>query len=1105
MTETLGPVSAGEPGAAVWHRIMNLPLPRVLRTKIIPPPRNARLLPRPRVSRILLQSLDYRLTILQAGAGYGKSTALAELGAEIRPLVWYQVSEEDGDPLVFLLHLCHALRQALPELADLPIPLLEAWDGAQGPLPWRGVLDVLINALSAGLAVPALLVLDDAHLLAGSGEIAQVLDRLVGAAPAHLHVLLSGRLTITLPTLARWRAKGEVLALDQSALSFTAPEIAALFAVHYGLELSGDEVDALLAYTEGWAIALQLIWQSMRSQSPSALEFPLRWRADSLEALFDVLAHEVFERQPADVRDFLLVTATLRDLPPDACEALRASAGHAAGDSASMLAYLRRQDLFVVETGAGTLRYHHVFHNFLRQQSPPEQRRQWQRRAAAYFAANQDPESALYHLLEAGAWDEAAALLDAYAAALLGAGRLDTLAAYIDALPPETLQLHPVLVFTLGDLARLHSRFAEAIGWYTQSESIWRSRGQQDGVARALRGQARVYLDTVNPSKAEELLERAIRLSDGFEDREAQVRLYELLAENKLNAGRVDEAERLRLKAETLRAEGPSNDQLWFRVLLRTGRLAEARRELEARAEAEKREPVYTPRAHRETMLILSLIYSFMGLGAQAYQAALEGTRRGDDLKSPFVTAVGHMRQGHALMLLGNGPARAGHYARARAEYEESVAISRQLVVPRLRVESGWGLCRSYGYQGDLLKAQQCAQEAIGIATQAGDEWIASLTRLTLGASLALAARYEAAEDWLGRALAGFQECSDSFGRCAARLWLALGYFRQKQLARLARALPEVLTACRENQYDFLFTQPSLVGAPDERVFVPLLVDARQHGWESAYVVQLLDVLGLPNVELHPGYRLQVHTLGGFQVWRGQEVVPANGWRREKARHLFQLLVTSRSTPLDRDQLCEALWPGADPATAQRNFKATLNALYQVLEPERDPGSESAYILREGSTYILRPGADLWLDVEEFLSATRQAHRSQDPLELLRTAVNLYHGDYLPEALYETWAAEERERLAALFLECADRLTELLLEQDQYAEVTDLCQRVLAEDNCWERAYRHLMLACDRLGDRGQVGRTYQRCVQALREELDVTPSPETEALYRQLTGPVGV
>ncbi|MDP1544873.1 MAG: hypothetical protein Q8L87_02540, partial [Anaerolineales bacterium] len=591
-----------------------MPLTRILRTKLIPPPRNARTLTRPRVSEILKQAFDYRLTILQAEAGFGKSTALAEFAGEHQPIIWYQANVEDNDPLVFLLQLCHALQHTLPTVTSLPTVFLETWDGAQGPLPWRGILDQVINALADSVVPPTLLILDDAHLLTESGELPHILDRLIGLAPVHFHILLSGRPTITLPTLTRWRAQGEALLLDQSTLTFTKNEIGSLFGTRYGLELTSEELDSLLEYTEGWAIGLQLIWQSIRSQSPLTLEFPLRWQADSLETLFDMLAHEVFERQPADVREFLLITAILRDLHPEVCDALRKSAGYPAGDSSSMLAYLRRQDLFVAETTEGSLRYHHIFHNFLRQQSPPEKRMGWHHAAAHYFISHKNPEDAIHHLIEAKAWDDVADLLDTYAPTLLSTGRLDTLANYIDSLPSLSLHQHPVLMFTLGELARMHSRFDEAQGWYKQAEVTWRTRGQQDGIARALRGQARVYLDTVNPSQAEKLLEEAIRLSDGFEDREAQVRLFELLAENKLNSGHVEEAERLRQRAEELHAEGPSNDQLWFRVLLRTGRLEEARRGLEELAEAENREPVQTPRAHRETKLLLSLIYSFMGI-----------------------------------------------------------------------------------------------------------------------------------------------------------------------------------------------------------------------------------------------------------------------------------------------------------------------------------------------------------------------------------------------------------------------------------------------------------------------------------------------------------
>ena len=97
---------------------MAITSPAILRTKIIPPQRGIRTLVRPRVSAVLRQALEYRVTILQAGPGYGKSTALAQLANETSPLVWYQVSEEDNDPLTFLSHLFGAALYALPNLSS---------------------------------------------------------------------------------------------------------------------------------------------------------------------------------------------------------------------------------------------------------------------------------------------------------------------------------------------------------------------------------------------------------------------------------------------------------------------------------------------------------------------------------------------------------------------------------------------------------------------------------------------------------------------------------------------------------------------------------------------------------------------------------------------------------------------------------------------------------------------------------------------------------------------------------------------------------------------------------------------------------------------------
>ena len=165
-------------------------------------------------------------------------------------------------------------------------------------------------------------------------------------------------------------------------------------------------------------------------------------------------------------------------------------------------------------------------------------------------------------------------------AALL-AGRLDTVAGWIDTLPPDVLADNPLLQVYRGDVFRLRTDFDKALAWYAQAEQTCRARGDKAGISRALRGQASIYLDIVQPAEGEHVLEEALRLIDGMADREAHARLLELVAENKLNMGEPDKAAALWAEARALREEAPDEDVVSVRVKFRTGRLIEARDILE--------------------------------------------------------------------------------------------------------------------------------------------------------------------------------------------------------------------------------------------------------------------------------------------------------------------------------------------------------------------------------------------------------------------------------------------------------------------------------------------------------------------------------------------
>lgn len=106
----------------------------------------------------------------------------------------------------------------------------------------------------------------------------------------------------------------------------------------------------------------------------------------------------------------------------------------------------------------------------------------------------------------------------------------------------------------------------------------------------------------------------------------------------------------------------------------------------------------------------------------------------------------------------------------------------------------------------------------------------------------------------------------------------------------------------------------------------------------------------------------------------------------------------------------------------------------------------------------------------------------------------------MQEYVYDDWLSEQREHLQAMYLSTGDRLARMLSERNEWQEVVTVCQNLLTHDNCWEEAYRLLMLAYERLGSHAQALRVYRRCEQTLQSELGVQPSESIQKLWLVLS-----
>jgi len=986
-----------------------------------------------------------------------------------------------------------------------------------GPAARRQAVDLLSNDLLDQIIGDVAIVIDDYHAVAKSPEVSEIVENLINTMPPHVHLILSTRERPSFGSLARWRVRGEALEITEKDLAFTASEISGLFSGPYQHELTAAQVKVVQERTEGWIIALEMIWHALR-EGLSLPELFTR-TPSSVESVFDYLAHEVLGKQEQYVTDFLLDVSALSELDPDVC-------GYVSGrdDSESILSRLSTAGLFVYSTdaGDGTFRFHNLLRTFLRRQARRDRPR-WEecnRKAAAYYGDRGQDTRVIDHLLAAGEHDGAARELIRLAPELVQSGRFEALAYWVGELPGAVLEDYPDLLLRRADVYRLSSNYRDALAWYSMAEDIFAGRSDAAGRSRALKGRAMVYLDTVEPAMSDSLLSEALLLLPE-EERLERATLLRMMAESKTNQGQMQEALKLVHEAEQL-ISAVMEDELDIRVHLRTGRLGAALASLQRRAGEEQghrqgqlqgygqgqaqgrghadgqlraEERGRPARSHRETQLLLSLVYSLIGEGDKARMCAEAAIQLGRDLKSPFVEAVGYMRLGHAchISLPTRGPD-------AEACYRRALEMCDEIKVTRGRAEPLMGLALVHAMSNDLAHAEKEATEALEICRSAGDEWLAGFVQIAMGAGMAFTNRDVGAGSWLAEARETFARVGDEYCATVCDLWLAVLALRRRDEKTLRGILDGLFRAVRTHSYEFLFTKRTLFGHPDLGSLAPLLVEAARLGIDREHVAWLHSTTGLPSVEYHPGYTLHVRTLGRFVLYRGTEEVSNREWQREKARSLLQLLIVNRKRHLHKDQILDALWPGLDTDAASSHFKVVFNAMLGVIEPGRPPRLNSFLVSREGPLYGLNPLSGTWVDADEFESLVTKAGKlapfdPQGACDLYRSAISLYRGDFLQECLYDDWAIVERERLLAVYLRAAQSFAELLYGGHEIEECIDVCESILTRDMCWEEAYRLLMLCYLERGNRSMALRAYERCEAALQSEMGVSPSRDTAAV----------
>ncbi len=1057
----------------------------LIMTKIRVPRRRSDLVPRRRLVDFIHAHLDRRLILISAPAGYGKTTLLTDFAHETDlPVCWFTLDPFDRDLRVFLEHLVATLAHRFPAFGARTRAFLQnVSDLGQNLYP---LVATLVQEVYTAIPEYFVLVLDDHHTVEEQEQISEFLGLLLTYADENFHLILASRTLPALPNLSLLVARRQAAGLSIDELRFTAPEIQALALQNYGMRIDEEEAAILAQRTGGWITGLLLTaapaWQQARR------EVSIQGRI-SIQ-LYDYLSKQVLDQQPPPLREFLLDSSILEELNPEICREVLGIER-----AADLLDQLRIRNLFVTEFEGeqNYLRYHDLFREFLQaslRRQDEARFRQIMLRAAQAYAARGEWERAVNRYLVLQDQESVTEIVERMATHLYETGRKDTLASWLDALPDSIFASRPHFWVHRGRIYADRGEYTPAMDCYQRAEQSFAARGDRAGVASVLATKGHLLRFQGRYGEAVRLSRQALAQISGETVREKFIQAMAYRNEGlcQLRLGSLDEGREALRQALTLYRvladpydEGMVHHDLGLSYEL-AGNLGQAVEHYQAALRCWQE--LGNPGPWANTLNSLGVVHALRGEYDQALRLLTEALTKAQQ-------AVDLRVEAYIWASLGDVHRDLGAYEQARQAYSEALQVAH-------RAQSGFVLSYSLNalgmlclWRGDRAQARACLCQALEQAQAHESLYEVALCHLSLGVLAGEEGDEMAAQDHLERAVQGFR-CGGFRQELARALLQRAGLaFQYEDREKAQNDLGEALALAEQLGFDqFLVV--------DGARLQPLLYYGVQQGIGGRYLPDLLRRIEAyrtsvarrpePALPTEPQLTLSIHALGVPRVELDGKPVQ---WTTVQSRDLLYCLLL-HPEGLRKEEIGEKFWPEHDPVRLDGIFRSTLYRLRRTLFRES--------VIFEDGLYRFNRETNYWFDVEAFEQLLDRAEQvcPRDRLEAiqrLEEALALYRGEYLEGVGYE-WCVLERERLHRRFLTALETLARLYADQRELEQAIEVYQRLLAQDPYREAVYRELMLCYYRLGDRAAAIRKYQECVRVLREELGLSPDPETEKVY---------
>ncbi len=1084
--------------------------------KIQPPILSSHILHRASLIQTLQESLAndlsaYKLLLLCAPAGYGKTTLLADFAKQTdMPCCWYFLDPSDNDFCIFVQTLLSSIRHHFPHLKlDLDAQLMHSLSTCSGEEPdspaLKRFVDSLIAAIEADISQRFAIFLCNYHEVHENQLIQNFLNQLLRSLPRHCILVIESR-AVPILKLTSLMVRGHLLGIGGSKLRFTTEEIRELSGLQKGRVFSGEEATYLANAFEGWIVGIVLCTHLGNTQmlSSALLEGAVQSTSvlsKSHELLLSYLMDEVFKDEP-EAYKFLKEVSPLLQVTPEICNRLLEIT-----DGEDRLKALEQRGLFVTRlSDEPQLTY--ACHPVLREILYAEARCQNMQRITTLhlrlidiFYEQGDYHQAIAHAMTIQAEEQAATIIRHISKHFLQQGYTELLANWIDALQPETLEGHPQLLLTRANIhlqryeyAQAHAPLEKALKFLElQPVSI-----EPALLAEILIAKSSVLFRMGHYPEVQQLCVQALEQLP-IDEKELRALAYQRLGTcacilGDLQTGIAQLHQAIQLRGShaggNLLADIHSSLANAYSLL---GNIALS--EHHRQRAITICEQIADTRGKINNMIWKTILQRNKGLLTEAesmFQEIISMARQEHFLSG----------QAYALFSLGETYLDQNRFEEALLMTEDALALARKIDDNYLTNQCLCSLALEYLFMGDFTSVSLFLDRVI-VKSSSTTAYEYALREQTRGTVLLWQGHYQEAYSYLKAVEqplnnAGFTRLSIQTLLRLAVCQVSLGHMQEAQQIMERAVTFSQRCHCEQQALIELRRFPqfwTVVQTMPERACLPLWRTQPYESIESREQVPVLTGELSTVADTNP--HLKIRAFGEPEVILHGETVTR--WRMARSIELFFFLLNYKR-PLRKEQILTALCEEVDENTDQ-TLRSAIHYLRKIIGAPCVVYEAGLYTFDLTTLY----GESIEYDVDIFRQnyATAQNFLKEENSVLARNhfqiAVDGYRGDYV-HSFYSRWCSIPRDELRQNYVDARRELASLAAEDGQFEESVLHWQHILTIDNCLEEAHYNLMRCYLRLGRRGLALRQYQRCLEMLQDELGVSPGPSLQRFYQKLT-----